>query len=233
MKVNRLDWLRVLKIVKSVGANEVKFDEQGRFSAVGGDGSMLLFGQGLSLYKEIALMDVDMLIKMLDAFVDAEINVEIKDSKLMLGSEGLVFGYRLALPEVVESIPLEKKEELLKGQWVEQSFYYEQVVPVNDLIKTLTVHKVSFVMEEGRLVAVVGDRKRFYGQLYFGNSGLSLPVEFSFDADKLKSVFDVVDNNKVIIGFKWENEGNIVVPKIVKIEQKDFCWFIGALTEKE
>ena len=223
MKVNRYDWVRVLKVVRSVGVNEVKFDEEGNFG-VGSGGANLLFGKGLALGRKISLLDVDKLIGMLDSFSDIEVVVEFDNSKMIIsGGKELVFGYRLGRWDIVNSESRDVLEEVSKGDWKSKEFQYEDLQEVKKLIGILGEEKISFFTEDGRLVSMVGDEKVYYGKVALGDLELDKKIEFF--ASKFKNVLDVLDEKKVEIGFRLGEKG------CMYIKEKDFCWYLARMDE--
>jgi len=111
MIINRLDWMRIIRIVHSVGVSEVRFDENGYYGVPYPDGSGFHFGKSLSLGKKVALLDTGVFKKMLDSFSPAEINAEITDRQIKMMSGDVVWGYTLADWDLVDAIEHDKKPD--------------------------------------------------------------------------------------------------------------------------
>ena len=224
MLVNRADFLRVLRVVKSVEVNEVKFDVEGKFGISAKDGCSLLFGKGVELGQEVGFMDVLTLEKMLNGLRESEVNVELKEGMMTLAGEKMVFGYRLGQVELIEGYPQSKMEEFNKtGMENVGEFVYEDLARVNGLIKTLGVEKVSFIGTGVGLQVVVGDRKLFYGQVSLPGGTLSKTQVFL--SSRLSQIFDVIDSSKIGLSFSSGEKG------FLRISSGDWQWFIGALVE--
>ena len=228
MVVNRLDFLRVLKIVKSVGVNEVKFDEQGRFSVLSPD-NVFLKGKGLSFGRKLAFMDISMLEKMLDTFSLLEVNIEFDKNLMLITGGGMKFGYRLADYDIVESVPDEnfRKVESLPG-WISQLIDFERLKSMKKLIDKLGVDEISFQSIQGGLKVYVGQKDLFYGEVFLEGfpqfeSSESL---IRFDANQVKDVLSVVDEPKIEFSIRPFMEDNI---GLLRVKAGEFVWYIGAL----
>lgn len=233
MKVNRADFLRVLRVIKSVKVNEVKFDKNGEFGVVSDDRGVLLFGKGIPFGFEFGLIDIGMLMRMLSCFNDIEVEIDYDKAKnklMLCGSGDLVFGYRLADLSLIEGISrsiLENK----KGQIVEVKIPFEKVVEMRNLIRTLGVGEVSFEKQQGALKVVIGKEKFFYGVVFLEMLEEDIKsVEFRVDA--LLPILDVLDENVITFGFLVEDDGKNKVNDWLIIKEKDFEWYIGCLKEE-
>lgn len=234
MVINRLDLIRVLKIVKSSGQNEVKFEEDGSFGIAYTDGCGLLFGKGLKFGKKIALLDIDMLIKMLDSFTAMEVNVEIDDTNRMSIAGGDVrYGYRLADWDLVEGIEQKYAEKMEQGwNWVNGVLQFEDLNRIRKLVKTLSVGKISFKEEQGKLTVCVGDKKMFFGEIMM--SAIGLKEEVHFEAVKMDDMIGVLDEGKIgfNVGMREGYDDNIkqkYVEGLLKIANGGFVWYLGSL----
>lgn len=221
MKVNRLNWLRVIRVLKSVDMNEAKFEIDGSFGVSSEDNACLLFGKSLPLGQTIGCMDLPMLEKMLVALPELEINVEIENGVMKLSGEKTVFGYRLGQVDLIDGESQEKIKELEAGGLSGGEISYEDLVRIGSLIKTLGVEKVAFRSEEGQLVVQVGDRKLFYGEIRL--AGVTLTRESVFVADRLRKIVDAVDSGKVGLFFRSGEKG------LLKIQTQDWVWYVGEL----
>ena len=135
MRVNRLDFVRVLKIVKSIDAEAVKFLEDGKFSVLAGTAS-ILYGKGLSLGRPLGFGNVDKLLKLLEQFPDIEVNINFEDNKVVIsGGKSLVYWYRLTGVEHIRNDILEEKiVEIQDGEWVEGMFGIEELMEIKKLL---------------------------------------------------------------------------------------------------
>jgi len=233
MKINRLDLIRVLKIVKSVEVNEVKFDEEGNFSILSGT-SGILFGKGLRLGRKLGIGDVDKLMSMLGQFPDIEVNVDFEDGKMQIsGGKSLVYGYRLTGMEYIKNDVLpEKIEENLKGDWSEGDFGIEELQEIKKLFVVLESDEVKevagnlvFFSEDGMLKCRVGNRARNFGQIVLGE--MSLDSEYVFWVAKINKLINVLDESKIKLMFKQGAK------RILVVKMKEFCWILGALIEEK
>ena len=228
MKVNRLDWTRVLKSVKSTGVNAVKFDAEGQFSV--SSNGIVLYGNGVKTGQAVGLLDIDILMKMLNSFVDPEISVEVSAERLVLSNAQVFFSYRLGAPELIEGCDTSLRDKLEKvGKWHTKILTNEDLSRIVSLVRSLGLGKVSFLTSKGKLVFSVGSEKLFSGTMVLTEMD-DLPgnKEFVFLTPKLLAVFDVIDEGKFELGFARSDDGDVAM---LRITEKDFVWYLGVLSE--
>ena len=232
MRVNRLDMIRVLKIVKSIDAESVKFEEDGKFSVLAGTAG-ILYGKGLNLGRKLGLGNVDKLMKLLEQFPDIEVNVNFEDSKVVIsGGKSLVYWYRLTAPEHIKNdiIP-EKVAVINQGEWIEGTFGIEELMEIKKLLPALDSEdaevqgNLTFFTDEGRLKCTVGSKTRNGGQIELGD--LKLPVPYSFWVSKIVKILNVLDESRVKVAFRVDDK------KLVRFQLTGFTWILGALIEEK
>ena len=232
MRVNRLDFVRVLKIVKSIDAESVKFSEDGSFSVLAGTAS-ILYGKGLNIGRKIGFGNVDKVIKLLEQFPDIEVNIDFEDNKLVIsGGKSLVYWYRLTAPEHIKNdLLIEKINEIQTGEWLEGTFGIEELMEIKKLLPALDSEdaevqgNLTFFSEEGVLKASVGSKVRNGGQIELGD--MKLPCPYSFWVSKIVKILNVVDESRIKLSFRVDDK------KLLRIQMTGFTWILGALIEEK
>ena len=235
MKINRLDFTRVLKIIKSMDENSVRFKENGEFGV--GKESEFLIGRGINFNKSFGILDIDMLLKILDSINAVEINIEFDGLKMyiMNSSVGIKYGYNLADEKVVDSIDkqdFEAEEKKPEWTWVRTTFKIEDLNRLRKIISTFSGKSdtIYFKEEEGKLIVGVGSEKMFFGELSLNSIGLIGKV--NFEAKRFNSILQVLDDKEIKFSFGFQQVNGIeskTQHSILKIENQEFSWLLGAL----
>ena len=223
MKINKLDLLRLVRVVKSTGLNEVKIDEAGKFGTVSADGGMFLFGKGISLGKKVGFLDLTVLQSMLNAIPTNDIVIDFQEPKMVITGSNLIFGYRLGSTDLIAGYGEDKLAEFEKGDWATGTFMFEELSNIKNLARALSINKIGFEEVEGSLNVNIGDKQLFYGEVKL--MGVKLDKKVEFLAPKITAIFDVLDENRITLSFMKGEK------KIMKIATKDFVWIVGGLIE--
>jgi len=237
MKVNRVDFLRGLKLAKSMGISEVKFDEQGNFGVASSDGASLLFGKGLVLGCKLAILELEVLVKMLDSFSQAEVMLDVAEGVLKISGGEVRYGYRLANWDLVDGQEISKKADIDKDwQWNSGKLVYEDFVKIKKLISALGVAKVSFREDSGKMVVCVGDKAMYFGEIEL--KGIGLSIELSFEADKVNRMLEGLDSGTVVLSFATKEMhddklNQTYAEGILRVTCGDFTWYIGSLKPEQ
>jgi hypothetical protein len=237
MIVNRLDLMRIIRIVHSVGVSEVRLDENGYYGVPYPDGSGFHFGKGLALGKKVALLDTGVFRKMLDSFAPAEINVEITDRQIMMTSGDVKFGYTMADWDLVDAIEHSKKPEIESSwEWSKTVLTYEDLSRIKKLIEALGEPRVSFREVSGKMVVCVGDRDLYFGEIEL--AGMGLKEELSFVAADIGSVISVLDESRVgfSLGVRVQRDEALkedYLQGFLRIVNGEFSWYIGSEKSKK
>lgn len=233
MKINRVDFLRMLRVVGSTGKDELLVEKGGDFVVPYEDGTGVLVGKGLDLGDEVVFIDLAALKKMLESFSEQEITITVEKGYMTLIGAGLKFGYRLADREAVEVSTREMVAKMeAEWQWVSAEFAFEDLKKIRKLIKTMDIAKITFSEKDGKLFIYVGDRQMFFGEMTL--KGIGLKGELCFEAVKVDDILSVVDDN--ILGFAFgarevvsDKTGDKYVEGILRVESGADKWLIGAL----
>jgi len=232
VRINRLDFIRVLKIAKSIDAEEVKFEEDGKFSILSGT-SGILFGKGLDLGRKLGIGKIDKLIKLFEQFPDIEVNVNFEENKMVIsGGKSLVYWYRLTGVEHIKNDMFEEKiQDIMKGEWVEGVFGIEDLMEIKKLLPALdddsaeVQGNLTFFTEEGSLKCIVGSKVRNGGQITLGD--MALPQPYSFWVSKITKLLTALDESRIKLAFRVDDM------KLLRVQMTDFTWILGALIEEK
>lgn len=230
MEINRLDFIRRLRIAGSVGRKAVRFAPDGKFTAIGPSTGFMVFGKGWPFHKDVAFVDVGLVMKHLKCFTAVNINVEILgDEEIMFASRegGPVWGgniHRCELmpPCLVEEYRQDILDELSALPYESAEVQIDSLVMLGNNIRRLKPIEVCFASPEGVLTAVFKVRRDV---CYFPLASLSLQGYLSFNPQKLLDIIDVLDDTPVKLSFADYGKTAILC-----IEIRDFVWFLSTVS---
>ena len=234
MIVNKVDAVRMLHLVQSVGQTEVVIREDGSFGVTGIEGSSMLIGKGVSFGTEVGLLDISQVLKILDTFTPLEVNVVVDKGFLVFTGGDIKYSCRLADVTLIDSLSPEQltAEQQAGWVWTTGVLTIEEILRIKKLIKSLGLGTVEFKSVNGVLNVVVGDKNYFYGELNMNT--VQFEGHMAFETANLEPVLSALDDAKVTLNFGLRaktdpNTQQTYKEGVLCISTQDCTWLIGSL----